>query len=85
MFIYLIQSAINKGYIPASEYQPIVQRAYEGIVKKTVKNEDGAYNLLDCSSIGVKNSYEEYISSPREINTYAAFGSFILGTGIMEH
>ena len=85
MFMYLLQSAINKGFISSSEYQPVVDKAYQGIIKKAVRNEDGAYNLLDCSSIGVKNSYEEYISCPREISTYAAFGSFILGTGIVEH
>ena len=30
------------------------------------------------------HSYEEYISQPREISTFAAYGSFILGTGIVE-
>ena len=85
MFIYLLQTAINKGYIPAGEYQPVVDRAYQGIVRKAVRNSDGGYNLIDCSSIGIKGSYEEYISQPREISTYAAFGSFIIGTGIVEH
>ena len=85
MFIFLLQSAINKGFISSSDYQPVVDKAYQGIIKKAVRNEDGAYNLLDCSSIGVKHSYEEYISCSREISTYAAFGSFILGTGIVEH
>ena len=85
MYIYLLQSAVNKGYVPAAEYQPVIDRAYRGILTKGVRNSDGAYNLIDCSSIGVKNSYEEYISQPREISTYAAFGSFIIGTGIVEH
>ena len=51
---------------------------------KAVVNAVGFVNLLSCSSIGVKRSYEEYISQPREINTFAAYGSFILGTGIVE-
>ena len=85
MFIYLLQNSIDKGLVPASEYLPVVDRAYEGIVRKAVRNSDGGYNLLDCSSIGIKSSYEEYISQPREISTYAAIGSFILGTGIVEH
>ena len=29
--------------------------------------------------------YAEYIAQPREISTFAAYGSFLLGTGIMEH
>ena len=85
MYIYLLQTAINKGYIPASEYQPVVDRAYQGIIQKAIRNSDGEYNLIDCSSIGIKGSYRDYISQPREISTYAAFGSFIIGTGIVEH
>ena len=84
MFIYLLQSAINRGFIPKEEYQPVVDRAYAGIIRKAVVNADGFINLLDCSSIGLMRSYEEYISQPREISTFAAYGSFILGTGIVE-
>jgi rhamnogalacturonyl hydrolase YesR len=84
MFIYLLQTAINKGFVPKEEYQPVVDQAYKGIPKKVVINSDGFINLTDCSSIGVMHSYEEYISQPREISTFAAYGSFILGTGIVE-
>ena len=84
MFIYLLQKAIQKEYISKEEYQPVVDRAYAGIVKKAVINADGFINLLDCSSIGIKHSYEEYITQPREISTFAAYGSFMLGTGIVE-
>jgi rhamnogalacturonyl hydrolase YesR len=77
MFIYLLQSAINREFIPKEEYQPVVDRAYAGIIRKAVVNADGFINLLDCSSIGLMRSYEEYISQPREISTFAAYGSFI--------
>ncbi len=85
MFIYLLQTAINKGYVTAAEYQSVVDRAYKGIIRKAIRNNDGGYNLIDCSSIGIKGSYQAYISQPREISTYTAFGSFIIGTGIVEH
>ena len=85
MFLYLIQRAIDKGFIPAEEYQPVADRAYGGLVTKAVVNTDGFVNLTDCSSIGLKRSYAEYIAQPREISTFAAYGSFLLGTGIMEH
>ncbi len=85
MFLYLIQSAIQKGYIPADEYAEVVDRAYAGLLTKAVVNTDGFVNLTDCSSIGIKRSYEEYIAQPREISTFAAYGSFLLGTGIYEH
>ena len=85
MFLFLIQSAIQRGFIPAEEYAEVVDRAYAGLVTKAVVNTDGFVNLIDCSSIGVKRSYEEYIAQPREISTFAAYGSFLLGTGIYEH
>ncbi|MBQ8501753.1 MAG: glycoside hydrolase family 88 protein [Bacteroides sp.] len=85
MFIYLLQSSINKGYIPAKEYQPCVDKAYLALRRKAVANADGHLNLIDCSSIGIQRDYEAYINQPREINTFAAFGSYILGTGIVEH
>ena len=85
MFLYLLQTAVNKGYIPAADYQPVIDRAYRGLVRKAIRNDDGNYNLIDCSSIGIKDNYEEYLAQPHEISTYAAFGSFILGTGVVEH
>lgn len=85
MFLFLIQRSIDKGFIPAEEYQNVADRAYAGLVTKAVVNTDGFVNLLDCSSIGLKRSYAEYIAQPREISTFAAYGSFLLGTGIMEH
>ena len=85
MFLYLIRSAVKKGFIPADEYEEVTRRAYAGLLSKAVVNSDGFVNLLDCSSIGVMRSYEEYIRQPREISTFAAYGSFLLGTGVMEH
>ena len=84
MFLYLIQKSILKGYVPAAEYQGVVDRAYRGITKKAVFNADSFVNLLDCSSIGVQRDYKAYISQPREISTFAAYGSFIIGTGAVE-
>ncbi|MCR4824347.1 MAG: glycoside hydrolase family 88 protein [Bacteroidales bacterium] len=84
MFLYLIRRSIERGVLPEAEYRPVAERAYAGLVRKAVVNTDGFVNLLDCSSIGIKKSYEEYIAQPREISTFAAYGSFLLGTGIME-
>lgn len=84
MFLYLIQRSIDRGFIPADEFQDVADRAYAGLVQKAVVNTDGYVNLLDCSSIGVKRSYQEYISQPHEVSTFAAYGSFLLGTGLTE-
>ena len=84
MFIYLIQKSIDKGYISKSEFRPVVENAYHGIVKKAVVNRQGYVDLIECSSIGIQNSYAEYIKKPKEVSPFAAFGSFIIGTGIIE-
>jgi rhamnogalacturonyl hydrolase YesR len=84
MFIYLLQKSINKGYISKPEFQPVVEKAYNGIIKKAVVNRRGYIDLIDCSSIGIKNSYADYISQPKEVSPFAAFGSFIIGTCIVE-
>ena len=84
MFLYLLKKAMDKGYINSGEYSPVVQKAYAGIIQKTRRNEKGLIDLIDCSSIGIQNNYQAYISQPKEVSTFAAFGSFILGTSIME-
>lgn len=85
MFLYLISRAVEKGFLPAKEFAEVTARAYAGLVAKAVVNTDGFVNLTDCSSIGLKRSYADYIAQPREISTFAAYGSFLLGTGIVEH
>jgi len=37
-------------------------------------------DIVDCSSIGIMKDYDEYVSQPKEINTFAGMASFILGT-----
>lgn len=85
MFIYLLKKSIDKGLISKEVFTPVVRKAYSSIIKKTKINEKGFVDLLDCSSIGIKKDYTAYINSPKEISTFAAFGSFIIGTDIMEN
>jgi rhamnogalacturonyl hydrolase YesR len=84
MFLYLLKKSIDKGYINSEEYSSAIKKAYEGIIKKTKMNDKGFIDLVDCSSIGIQNSYTDYISQPKEVSPFAAFGSFIIGTCIME-
>jgi rhamnogalacturonyl hydrolase YesR len=80
MFLYLISNSIKKGYISKKEYETVVEKAYSGIVKKALIHGDGRVDIIDCSSIGIMKDYNEYISRPKEINTFAGIASFILGT-----
>ncbi len=84
MFTYFLQRCIDRGLVPAGEFRDVVDRAYDGLLSKAVRNTDGFYNLIDCSSIGTKRSYQEYVSQPHEISTFAALGSYMLGTGMVE-
>ena len=84
MFTYLLQKAVNKGYIEASEYQPIIDKAYKSLLGKCVRNNDGFYNIVQCSSIGVQRSYEEYITRTKEISCFTSFASMMLGAGEVE-
>jgi rhamnogalacturonyl hydrolase YesR len=84
MFLYLIKKSIEKGYINMEEFNPVVNKAYEGIIKKVKISSNGVVDIYDCSSIGIMDDYKMYISQPKEINTYAGITSFILGTLSME-
>jgi rhamnogalacturonyl hydrolase YesR len=84
MFLYLIKKSIEKGYICKKEFNPVVNKAYNGINKKANINSKGWVDIIDCSSIGIQDDYKMYISQPKEINTFAGVTSFILGTLSME-
>ncbi|MFO8000335.1 MAG: glycoside hydrolase family 88 protein [Marinilabilia sp.] len=84
MFLYLLKSSMENGYIPEEEFAPVVENAYNGIIEKAEINEDGHIDLIDCSSIGVQENFEAYISQEKEVSPFAAFGSFIIGTSAME-
>jgi rhamnogalacturonyl hydrolase YesR len=85
MFMYLIKNSINKGYISKTEYEPVVKKAYNGIIKKAKVRANGFYDIVDCSSIGIQESYKAYVCMPKEVNTFAGISSFILGTQRMEY
>jgi len=80
MFLYLISNAVKKGYISKREYKSVVNHAYSAIIKKARINPGGRVDIMDCSSIGIMKDYDEYVSQPKEINTFAGIASFILGT-----
>jgi rhamnogalacturonyl hydrolase YesR len=80
MYIYLIKKSIEKGYISKKEFEPVVKKAYDGIVKNAKINSKGLVDIDDCSSIGIMDDYKMYVSQPKEVNTFAGVTSFILGT-----
>lgn len=55
------------------------------MIQKAKYNREGFIDLLDCSSIGIVDDYNAYITSPREVSPFGAFGSFIISTNILEN
>jgi rhamnogalacturonyl hydrolase YesR len=84
MFLYLIKKSIEKGYISREEFDPVVEKAYAGIIKKAKVNPEGLVDIYDCSSIGIMDNYKMYVSQLKEVNTFAGVTSFTLGTLSME-
>jgi rhamnogalacturonyl hydrolase YesR len=84
MYLYLIRKSIDRGYIDRAEYLPVAEKAYRGLIRKASIGEGGLVDIRDCSSIGIQDSYEAYIHSPKEVNPFAPVTSFMLGTSIME-
>ena len=84
MYIYLLKRSIENGFLPAEEYTQVITKAYAGMVKKAKTNDQGFIDLYDCSSIGIQNSTKDYFNSPKEVSPFGAFGSFIIGTSILE-
>jgi rhamnogalacturonyl hydrolase YesR len=84
MFLYLLKNSMEKGYISREEFEPVVKKAYAGLITKAVRNDKGQTDIRDLSSIGIKDNYNAYVSQPKEVNTFAGISSFILGTGSME-
>ena len=85
MFLYLLKTSIEKGYIPRDEFELVVTKAYNGLTSKARTNSNNQVDIIDLSSIGIKESYDVYVSQPKEVNTFAGISSFILGTAAMEH
>jgi rhamnogalacturonyl hydrolase YesR len=83
MFIYLIQKSINRGFISAGTYQPIVDKAYAGLLTKAT-NANGTISVKDISSIGVASSYQAYISSPKDVDKPSGMTSFMVSSLIRE-
>ena len=84
MFLYLTKKSIDKGYIDATTYDPVVTSAYQGLVQKATVNSDGTIDINDCSSIGVQGSYSAYVSKAKQVSPPSCVSSFIAGTLMVE-
>ena len=87
---YAIAKGVRKGYLPAAKLA-IAKKAYDGIVKRFIKVEDGQTNLhgtVKVSGLGGNpyrdGSFEYYMSEPVIVNDPKGVGAFLLASYEME-
>jgi unsaturated rhamnogalacturonyl hydrolase len=89
-FTYAIAKGVRKGYLPAANLV-IAKKAYDGIIKKFIKVENGQTNLhgtVKVSGLGGNpyrdGSFEYYMSEPVIVNDPKGVGAFLLASYEME-
>jgi unsaturated rhamnogalacturonyl hydrolase len=90
-FTYAIAKGVRKGYLPAAKIA-IAKKAYDGILKQFVKEENGQTNLhgtVKVSGLGGKpyrdGSFTYYMSEPVIVNDPKGMGAFLLASYEMEN
>lgn len=89
-FTYAIAKGVRKGYLPAAKIA-IAKKAYDGILKKFFKEENGQWNLhgtVKVSGLGGKpyrdGSFAYYMSEDVIVNDAKGIGAFLLACGEMD-
>lgn len=85
MFLYAYSKGMNKKYLSKS-YKELVDKLYQGIQKKLLKQENGLWTLIQCNAVaglGGKpyrdGSYDYYVNERIRENDTKATGPFIMG------
>lgn len=66
MFVYSLKKAIDKGYIDSLTYMPVVLKGWEGLQAKITLDSKNQPVINDFVwGMGIKNTYEDYISQQR--------------------
>jgi len=89
-FTYAIAKGVRKGYLPPAKIN-IAKRAYDGMVKTFIKEENGQTNLhgtVSVSGLGGKpyrdGSFDYYMSEKVVVNDAKGVGAFLLAANEMD-
>jgi unsaturated rhamnogalacturonyl hydrolase len=77
MATYLIDRAVEAGYVPAS-YQAYADRGYQGVLKRISFGVDGLTRLTVISGSTSPGSYSLYVARPRLTNDFRGLGAFLI-------
>ncbi|RPJ03865.1 MAG: glycoside hydrolase family 88 protein [Spirochaetaceae bacterium] len=84
MFVYALKIAVDRGYISA-DYLPVAQKGWEG-VKSMVSFSGGRPSINGAvAGMGIKGSYNEYISQSRLSNSAHGYASVLFASSVMEY
>lgn len=90
MLVYTLAKGVRKGYLPLA-YRANAVRAYAGILKTFIRNENGQVNLhgtVSVSGLGGNpyrdGSFAYYMSEPVIVNDPKGMGAFINAANEME-
>jgi rhamnogalacturonyl hydrolase YesR len=85
MFTYAIQKGIELGLLNKSEYAPVVEKGYQGIIANAKINEEGLVDIYSaCDGVGIQADYAHYINYKKAVNAKEAVGGFLWATAIVE-
>lgn len=86
LFIYSYAKAIRKGIITYSDFESVLNKAFNGIIN-SLRFDDEGYIIIDNVCIGTdieSGTYEHYIARERVKNDLHGVGAFVLMCAEME-
>jgi unsaturated rhamnogalacturonyl hydrolase len=85
MFTYTIARGIELGLLDKTEYAPIVEKGYQGIIANAKINDRGLLDIYSaCDGVGVQVDYAHYIHFNKSINAKEGDAGFLWATAIVE-
>jgi unsaturated rhamnogalacturonyl hydrolase len=85
MFTYTLARGIELGLLDKTEYAPVVQKGYQGIIANAKINDRGLLDIYSaCDGVGVQTDYAHYIHFKKSINAKEADAGFLWATAIVE-
>ncbi|WP_084557610.1 glycoside hydrolase family 88 protein [Hamadaea tsunoensis] len=77
MFAYAVDKAVAKGYV-GTQYQPVADRGYAGVLQKISLHSDNLTYLTDISIGTSVGDYAYYIGRTRATNDFHGLGAFLI-------
>jgi unsaturated rhamnogalacturonyl hydrolase len=85
MFTYTLARGIELGLLDKTEYEPVVEKGYQGIIANAKINDRGLLDIYSaCDGVGVQVDYAHYINFKKSINAKEGNAGFLWATAIVE-